>query len=880
MHAPLSRSPVSTSSSGYEDGLGRRVLAFDRATGGMLERLYLRPEFSAFESALREVVARATTASDDRIAAPLGLERDELSRELVLVSPLAGERLGDLLDVPAGETRDEAASPGIDVALGFLVESLSALEALRVETGLSHGAVSPSRVVFSPAGRLRLVECVFGPVLQRLNMNRRRLWTDFRILTPPVAGASRFDATHDIGQSAVLALMFVLGRTFEESDAENLPDLLVEAIEIAQIRGSVSFAVGFQRFLQRALPLPGRRPYQTLDAALADVRAVASQVGLEPCLEALAVFGRQTGGAQQTFAPMDDFASFVPAIEFPIAAGPEIAAEPIEALPSVASFEPPIEALPPVSSFEAAVEALRVASFEPAVEAIPVASFDPAFESAPEPEAIVEAEIIAAVEPAASAAPAPAAEPAQEPEQEPAVAAAPLPEPAPATSRRRRSRNAPTHEGDTLRSAATPPIVERAPAVEPEPPVEPVRSLEPVVVEPVAAAPPPVVEPIAAVPPPIVEPVAAAAPPVLVPVAAAPPPVVEPVRDAMPKPIRVVVPPPPVIPQPVFTPIAVLSPTSVSPYTAPTVAVASPAPLSPPAALPQPAPLRLKADPPPGYAPPRPRYEAPRHEGTRFEPARPKSGGPSWKMGAAAAIVLAAGAFAARSYLPTRTPSAGSKTAAASVGATATVAATTGTIEAQTQPAGARVLLDGDAVGETPVKIGAVSPGRHVLTFITATATVKRTVRVEAGKTLAIDVPVFSGWVAVFAPIVLEISEGGTGLGTTERGRLLLPPGRHTLTFTNRDLNYSASQVVDITPGEVRSINIEPRGTVSLNALPWAEVWIDGKKAGDTPVANLQIPLGSHEIVFKHPQFGERRMTTRVTGGAPSAISVDFSKPQ
>ena len=51
----------SQSSSGYEDGLGRRVLAFDRETGEMLERLILRPELSAFEEALstRDLIGKA-----------------------------------------------------------------------------------------------------------------------------------------------------------------------------------------------------------------------------------------------------------------------------------------------------------------------------------------------------------------------------------------------------------------------------------------------------------------------------------------------------------------------------------------------------------------------------------------------------------------------------------------------------------------------------------------------------------------------------------------------------------------------------------------------------------------------------------------------------
>jgi PEGA domain len=85
-------------------------------------------------------------------------------------------------------------------------------------------------------------------------------------------------------------------------------------------------------------------------------------------------------------------------------------------------------------------------------------------------------------------------------------------------------------------------------------------------------------------------------------------------------------------------------------------------------------------------------------------------------------------------------------------------------------------------------------------------------------------------------------------------------------------------QSVDIEPGEVRSISLDPRGAVNLNATPWAEVWLDGKKLGDTPIANLNLPLGMSELTFKHPQFGERRVSVTVKGNAPAAVSVDMSK--
>jgi hypothetical protein len=122
------------------------------------------------------------------------------------------------------------------------------------------------------------------------------------------------------------------------------------------------------------------------------------------------------------------------------------------------------------------------------------------------------------------------------------------------------------------------------------------------------------------------------------------------------------------------------------------------------------------------------------------------------------------------------------------------------------------------------------------------------------------------------------VSEAGRSLGTTDSTRIMLSPGRHELTLTNRELGYSSRQTVEIFPGEERVLNIEPKGTVNVNALPWAEVWVDGTRMGETPIANLEVPLGTREFVFKHPTYGERRLTTTITAKAPP-ISVDLTKP-
>jgi hypothetical protein len=63
---------------------------------------------------------------------------------------------------------------------------------------------------------------------------------------------------------------------------------------------------------------------------------------------------------------------------------------------------------------------------------------------------------------------------------------------------------------------------------------------------------------------------------------------------------------------------------------------------------------------------------------------------------------------------------------------------------------------------------------------------------------------------------------------------------------------------------------------MNINALPWAQVFVDGTLIGDTPLANVEQPIGDHEIVFRHPQFGEKRQMARVTPKDSPRISVDM----
>ncbi len=209
--------------------------------------------------------------------------------------------------------------------------------------------------------------------------------------------------------------------------------------------------------------------------------------------------------------------------------------------------------------------------------------------------------------------------------------------------------------------------------------------------------------------------------------------------------------------------------------------------------------------------------------------------------------------------------------------------APTGEILIDTEPRGARVSVDGEAIGVSPITVANLTAGPHEITVTSGRGRVTRTIDVQPGPgtALVIALPaanrLASGWLAVSSAVPAQILEDGVLLGTTETPRLLLPTGRHVLDFVNDPLGFRASQTVLVAEGQTAAISLDaPNGSVHINARPWAEVFVDGRRIGDTPLGNVSVPIGVHEIVFRHPQFGEQRRTVVVGLGAPARVAVEF----
>jgi len=210
-----------------------------------------------------------------------------------------------------------------------------------------------------------------------------------------------------------------------------------------------------------------------------------------------------------------------------------------------------------------------------------------------------------------------------------------------------------------------------------------------------------------------------------------------------------------------------------------------------------------------------------------------------------------------------------------------------GQLQVRSDPAGARVSVDGVARGTAPLTISELAPGEHSVVLEGDRGSVTQTVNVEAGATASLVVPMTAaapaapttGWIRVTSPVDMQVFENGRLLGTTDADRIVLPPGNHQLELVNEASGFRTTRGVQIQPGKISSVGVKvPNGTIALNAIPWAEVWVDGVKAGDTPIGNLNVSVGRHEILFRHPDLGEQRQTVTVGLTAPARVSVDMRK--
>ena len=201
-----------------------------------------------------------------------------------------------------------------------------------------------------------------------------------------------------------------------------------------------------------------------------------------------------------------------------------------------------------------------------------------------------------------------------------------------------------------------------------------------------------------------------------------------------------------------------------------------------------------------------------------------------------------------------------------------------GTLVVNSNPKGAKVTVDGKEYGVTPAKIPDMSVGSHKVVLQSTTGTIVKDVQIQAGATVTIDEGIFSGWIAVFAPFDMEVYERKKKIGSTDQERIMMNAGRHELEFVNRQRGFSESRTIEVGPGATLPVNIEKtEGTLRIEAPEGSEIFIDGARVGEAPIGEQTVVLGVREILAKHPQLGETKLSATVTSSAPADVKVEFT---
>jgi hypothetical protein len=224
---------------------------------------------------------------------------------------------------------------------------------------------------------------------------------------------------------------------------------------------------------------------------------------------------------------------------------------------------------------------------------------------------------------------------------------------------------------------------------------------------------------------------------------------------------------------------------------------------------------------------------------------------------------------------------------------TAIVAPPPSSLSIESPEPGAQVWVDDQFVGATPLQLKVDSRVRSIRVLppplgapasqpIAAPPAARPNDRAEnqpppSGVTPGVSQK--TGGLRVSAQVQIYVLDGDRVLGSSTDGPIVSTAGTHEFEFVNSAIGFRASRTVEIKPGQVTTLTINvPNGTLNINAAPWASVWVDGNALGETPIGNLSIAPGQHEIVFRHPQLGERREKTIVRADGPTRVTANLQR--
>lgn len=200
-----------------------------------------------------------------------------------------------------------------------------------------------------------------------------------------------------------------------------------------------------------------------------------------------------------------------------------------------------------------------------------------------------------------------------------------------------------------------------------------------------------------------------------------------------------------------------------------------------------------------------------------------------------------------------------------------------GVLIVETDPSdGAAVYVDGDRYGQTPMTLyGSLPAGRHSLRIDHPRyQTITENVITVPGKTVRVKktlLPAFATISVTTDPVDADVYLDGRPVGTAPLTYDRIPVEEEvTISLRHAEMERMAIPVT-LKKGEVRPMNIvlpEKSAKLSVFSFPQgAEVFIDKKRIGLTPVRNYPIARGSHTYTVEKEGYEPVSRSFAAKGG-------------
>jgi hypothetical protein len=203
-----------------------------------------------------------------------------------------------------------------------------------------------------------------------------------------------------------------------------------------------------------------------------------------------------------------------------------------------------------------------------------------------------------------------------------------------------------------------------------------------------------------------------------------------------------------------------------------------------------------------------------------------------------------------------------------------------GSIKVTSDPSGAKCYLDGKYKGTTPLTIGGISTGNHEIQVEKESYyDWKSSVNVSAGKTSSIhaSLEMMTGFLDVKSNTKADVYIDGTYQGETPLQREV-SVGSHQIKISANKY-YDHIETVVVTVGQYTYVDApltEKPGSVSVESTPSnAEVYLDGKYQGRTPLTISEVKSGTYTLLLTNSGYYDWR--TSVTVYPDETSSVDAS---